>query len=223
MRQLRLEQHDGIALEVRPQGLRGLRVRGALVHHHVERMAAAERADHLREALGRPPLPVAAAPRMHDEPGVARGRGTRVGRPGRHPPRLHELRDREIPGGQRPEQVAPDRRVVVGHRRRDERVRDERAQPAAIGLVARAEPGDHAARATHRRGQRDRHRPLDEEGLEAEGVERARLPRGPELDEQSPEPRLAHEGDRRRGCHRVQAAQGGHRLEHVAQRARVDD
>ena len=44
-----------------------------------------------------------------------------------------------------------------------------------------------------------------------------------QLDEQAREPRLAHHGDRRGGRHRAQAAQRGHRLEHVAQRARVND
>ncbi len=72
-------------------------------------------------------------------------------------------------------------------------------------------------------GQRGRRRRVHEEGLEAEAVERARLLRHAELDEQAREPRLAHEGDRRGGRHRAQAAQRGHRLEHVAQRARVND
>ena len=180
-------------------------------------------ADHLGEALDRPPLPVPAAPGMHDEPAPARRRGDVPGGQGRRAQRLHALRDREIPAGQRPEQVPPDRRVVVGHRRRHERARGERAEPAAVGLVARAEPRDDVARAAHGFGQRGRRRRVREEGLEAEAVERARLLRRSELDEQAREPRLAHEDDRRRGRGRAQAAQRGHRLEHVAQRAGVND
>ena len=60
-------------------------------------------------------------------------------------------------------------------------------------------------------------------GLETEAVEGARLLHRPERNEQAPDPRLAHEGDRRRGRRRAQAAQRGHRLEHVAQRTRVND
>ena len=64
---------------------------------------------------------------------------------------------------------------------------------------------------------------VGEERLEPQAVEGARLVDHAERDQQAPEPRLAREDESPAGRLRAQPAQRGHRLEHVAERARMDD
>jgi hypothetical protein len=119
--------------------------------------------------------------------------------------------------------VPPDRPVVLRHGRRHDRAGRERAQPPAVGLLARAEPGDDAIEAAERVGQRGRRRLVREERVEPEAVEGPRPLHEAPVRQEPPEPRLARERDRAARRRRAHRPQRGYGLQHVAQRARMDD
>jgi len=83
---------------------------------------------------------------------------------------------RHAPGREGLQEMLPhrERRIVVGYGSRDDALRDQRAQARPVRILPRSEPRHHALETAQPRHETLGQGAVDEERLEAEGVERRR-------------------------------------------------